>query len=62
MCRSLISKLDELRAIYQANKPDIVCLVETWLSTKILTQSYSYQIVLLLGMIGIDMAEEWPYM
>ena len=34
-CRSLIPKLDELSAICQANKPDIVCLVETWLSTDI---------------------------
>ena len=34
-CRSLIPKLDELRAICQANKPDTVCIVETWLSTDI---------------------------
>lgn len=34
-CRSLIPKLDELRAVCQANKPDIVCLVETWLSADI---------------------------
>ena len=34
-CRSLIPKLDELNAICQANKPDVVCLVETWLSTNI---------------------------
>ena len=34
-CRSLIPKLDELRVICQAYKPDVVCLVETWLSTDI---------------------------
>ena len=34
-CRSLIPRLDELNAICQANKPDVVCLVEIWLSTDI---------------------------
>ena len=33
--RSLIAKIDELTAVCAAEKPDIVCLVETWLSSDI---------------------------
>ena len=29
--RSLLPKMDELRAVNEASKPDIVCIVETWL-------------------------------
>jgi len=33
--RSLLSKLDELRAISETTKPDIICIVETWLDNEI---------------------------
>ena len=29
--RSLLPKMDELRAVNEASKPDIACIVETWL-------------------------------
>ena len=29
--RSLLPKMDELRAVIEATKPDILCFVETWL-------------------------------
>ena len=35
-CRSLLPKIDELAALCSANKPDVVCLVETWLCMDIL--------------------------
>ena len=35
-CRSLLPKLDELVALCEANQPDVVCLVETWLSADVL--------------------------
>lgn len=35
-CRSLPPKIDKLAALCTANNPDIVCLVETWLSDDIL--------------------------
>ena len=34
-CRSLLPKIDELAALCAANKPDVVCLVETWLSADV---------------------------
>ena len=40
-CRSLLPKLDELTALCSANNPDIVCLVETWLSADILDTEVS---------------------
>ena len=33
--RSLLPKLDELRAVCEATKPDIICIVETWLDDSI---------------------------
>ena len=33
--RSLIPKIDELRAIAEAKHPDIICIVESWLSDEI---------------------------
>ena len=33
--RSLLSKLDELRAISETTKPDVICIVETWLDNEI---------------------------
>lgn len=33
--RSIVNKLDELRALCLANKFDIVCVVESWLSPDI---------------------------
>ena len=33
--RSLIPKIDELRAIAEAKHPDIICIVESWLSNAI---------------------------
>ena len=33
--RSLLPKLDELRAVTEAENLDIVCIVETWLSNEI---------------------------
>ena len=35
-CRSLPPKIDELSALCAAKSPDVVCLVETWLSPDIL--------------------------
>ena len=35
-CRSMLPKFDELVATCSASHPDIVCLVETWLSVDIL--------------------------
>ena len=35
-CRSVLPKHDELVALCLSNKPDIVCLVETWLSADVL--------------------------
>ena len=35
-CRSLPPKIDELAALCTANNPDVVCLVETWLSADVL--------------------------
>ena len=29
--RSLLPKIDELRVICETTKPDVVCIVETWL-------------------------------
>ena len=33
--RSIIPKLDELKAIVEAEQPLVVCIVETWLSVDI---------------------------
>ena len=33
--RSLLLKLDELRAVCEATKPDFVCIVETWLDDNV---------------------------
>ena len=33
--RSLIPKIDELCAIAEAKHPDIICIVESWLSDEI---------------------------
>ena len=33
--RSLLSKVDELRSVSDATKPDIICIVETWLNNNI---------------------------
>lgn len=33
--RSLLSKIDELRLVSEATKPDIICLVETWLDNDV---------------------------
>ena len=33
--RSMLPKLDELRAVCKATKPDIICIVETWLDDSI---------------------------
>ena len=33
--RSLLSKIDELRLVYEAMKPDVICVVETWLDNDI---------------------------
>lgn len=35
-CRSMLPKFDEVVATCSASHPDIVCLVETWLSVDIL--------------------------
>jgi len=35
-CRSVLPKHDELVALCLSNRPDVICLVETWLSTDIL--------------------------
>jgi len=40
-CRSLLPKIDELAALCSANKPDVVCLVETWLCMDILDTEIS---------------------
>ena len=32
---SLLSKVDELRAVSEATKPDIICIVENWLDKHI---------------------------
>lgn len=34
--RSIVPKLDELCVVVETNNPDIVCIVETWLSSDIL--------------------------
>ena len=33
--RSLIPKMDELKAVSDVTKPDIICIVETWLNNEI---------------------------
>ena len=33
--RSLLPKVEELRAVVCSDRPDIVCVVETWLSEEI---------------------------
>jgi len=33
--RSLLPKLDELRAVSEATRPDIICIVETWLDNSV---------------------------
>ena len=33
--RSLLPKLDELNVVCEATKPDIVCIVETWLDDRV---------------------------
>ena len=35
-CRSLLPKIDYLRAVTFSDHPDVICLVETWLSPDIL--------------------------
>ena len=47
-CRSLLPKIDELTALCEANRPDVVCLVETWLSADVLDTEifiHNYSIV-----------------
>ena len=39
--RSLYPKLDELRAVCEMEKPDMVCITETWLHEDILTSECS---------------------
>ena len=46
--RSLLPKLDELCAVTEAETPDIICIVETWLSIEISDNELainSYQIL-----------------
>ena len=33
--RSLLPKVDELRALVEAESPDVICIVESWLSSEI---------------------------
>ena len=40
-CRSLLPKIDELATLFSAYKPDVVCLVETWLCMDILDTEIS---------------------
>ena len=34
--RSLLPKIDELRVITETESPDVICIVESWLSSDIL--------------------------
>jgi len=46
--RSLIPKMDELRAIVESQRPSVICIVETWLSSEIRDQEISlpeYQVI-----------------
>ena len=40
--RSLVPKLDELALLIETHNPDIVCIVETWLSDDILDNEISF--------------------
>ena len=42
--RSLLPKVDELRAVCVATKPNIICIVETWLDDSIPDNDLSYQL------------------
>ena len=58
--RSLYPKLDELRALCDMEKPDIVSITETWLYEDI-CESESYIIgTSVLGVTGIDMVVGLP--
>ena len=46
--KSLIPKMDELRAIVESQRPSVICIVETWLSNEIRDQEISlpeYQVI-----------------
>ena len=50
-CGSLLPKIDELAALCAANKPDVVCLVETWLSADVLN---SEVVILNYSLLRLD--------
>ena len=41
--RSLLPKLDELSAIAEVERPDVICIVESWLSAEILNCEVSIE-------------------
>ena len=42
---SLLSKVDELRAVSEATKPDIICIVENWLDKHIPNNKFFSQTI-----------------
>ena len=56
--RSLVPKLDELALLIETHNPDIVCIVETWLSDDILDSEISFPGSMYIVLIVIDMVEE----
>ena len=42
--RSLIPKYDELSVTMEAHNPDVICIVETWLSVDVLDSEIGYQV------------------
>ena len=49
-------KVDELAALCIVNKPDVVCLVETWLSDDVLDSEVAIHNHSVLGLDRTDMA------
>ena len=52
---SLLSKVDELRAVSEATKPDIICIVETWLDKHIPNNEFFSQTIGYSDCTEIDM-------
>lgn len=60
--RSVLPKLDELTTLCSAEKPDILCLVETWLDSNIDNMNFYLVTIILFALIEIDMVVVWQYL
>ena len=56
--RSLLPKIDDLRAEVLSKNPSVVCVVESWLSRDVLDLEITLLATIFIGMIGIGIVVE----